>query len=73
MDEIQALKDRIADLEAVPALRWDANMRAIKRWQEAHPGNDLIWPNHADLCVWCIQRSLKYQIKALVKLVEGIR
>jgi hypothetical protein len=35
-------------------LRWEADRRAILRWQEAHPGNDLKWPNHADLCVWLL-------------------
>jgi hypothetical protein len=37
-------------------LRWKADMRAIKRWQEAHPGNDLTWPDHADLCVWLLEQ-----------------
>lgn len=35
-------------------VRWAADMRAIKRWQEANPGNDLVWPDHADLVVWLI-------------------
>lgn len=37
-------------------LRWDADMRAIKRWQAAHPGNDLVWPDHADLVVWLLEK-----------------
>lgn len=32
-------------------LRWDADQRAIKQWQAAHPGNDLVWPDHADMVV----------------------
>lgn len=36
-------------------LRWDADMRAIKRWQEAGEGRDLIWPDHADLVVWLLE------------------
>lgn len=35
-------------LQSSADLRWDADMRAIKRWQQAHPGNDLVWPDHAD-------------------------
>lgn len=35
-------------------LRWRADMRAIKRWQAANPGNDLTWPDHADLVVWLL-------------------
>lgn len=37
--------------------RWDATQRAIKRWQAANPGNDLTWPDHADLVVWLMDRA----------------
>ena len=46
--------ERIEELEAIFDLRWKAHMRAIERWQKAHPGNDLVWPDHADLCVWLL-------------------
>lgn len=36
------------------ALRWQADMRAIKRWQAAGPGRELTWPDHADLVVWLL-------------------
>lgn len=36
-------------------VRWDADMRAIKRWQAAHPGKELTWPDHADLVVWLLE------------------
>lgn len=36
-------------------LRWKASMRAIKRWQAA-TGKELQWPDHADLCVWLLER-----------------
>src|ERR1035437_7587040 len=35
------------DLQATFDLRWKADMRAIKRWQAAHPGKELVWPDHA--------------------------
>ena len=44
-------------------IRWDATQRGIKRWQEAHPGNDLVWPDHADLCVWLIEQLAAEQAK----------
>jgi hypothetical protein len=50
------LKAEIADLQASFDLRWKADMRAIKRWQEAHPGSELTWPDHADLCVWLMEQ-----------------
>lgn len=37
-------------------LRWKADMRAIKRWRKAHPGNELRQPDHADLCVWLLEQ-----------------
>jgi hypothetical protein len=43
-----------AELTATFNLRWKADMRAIRRWQKAHPGNDLVWPDHADLVVWLL-------------------
>lgn len=33
-------------------LRWKADMRAIKAWQAAHPGKELVWPSHVDLVLW---------------------
>ena len=45
-----------AEQEASFQLRWDADQRAIKRWQEAHPGNENVWPDHADLCVWLLEQ-----------------
>lgn len=37
-------------------LRWKADMRAIKRWQQAHPGKPNVWPDHADLVVWLMDQ-----------------
>ena len=44
------------EYEAALNLRWDADQRAIKRWQAAHPGNDLVWPDHADMVVWLLEQ-----------------
>lgn len=41
----------LAEMQATFDLRWAADMRAIRRWQEAHPGNELVWPDHADMVV----------------------
>jgi len=45
-----------ADLQRTFDLRWKADQRAIKIWQEANPGNDLVWPDHADLVVYLLGR-----------------
>jgi hypothetical protein len=51
----QAQED-LAEHEATFALRWNADQRAIKRWQEAHPGNDKVWPDHTDLVAWLMEQ-----------------
>lgn len=43
------------ELQQTFDLRWNADMRAIRRWQAAHPGNDLVWPDHADMVVWLME------------------
>lgn len=48
------LTDR-AESEASFDLRWKADMRAIRMWQEA-TGRTEVWPDHADLCVWLLGR-----------------
>ncbi len=36
---------------------WDADMRGIEAWRKAHPGNDLVMPDRADMMEWlCGQR-----------------
>ncbi len=52
-DELQATFDR----------RWKADMRAISRWQAAHPGKENIWPDHADLVVWLLEQLDKPRAK----------
>lgn len=54
--EVRERLESAADLERSFDLRWNADMRAIKRWQAAHPGNDLVWPDHADLVVWLLDQ-----------------
>lgn len=44
--------DLIEEMEFIFELRFGADGRARDRWQAAHPGNDLVWPDHADLVVW---------------------
>lgn len=53
------LRERVDDLERSFDLRWNADQRAIKRWQAAAPeGEDrsLTLPDHADLVVWLLEK-----------------
>jgi hypothetical protein len=49
--EIARLKDADVEHEASFDLRWKADLRAIERWRGARKDRELIWPDHADLCV----------------------
>lgn len=51
----ETLERDLAEMRATFDLRWKADMRAIKRWQDAHPGKELVWPDHADLVVWLLR------------------
>ena len=42
-------------------LRWDADMRGIKKWQADAPGRELTWPDQADLVTWLLNRIDKLE------------
>lgn len=44
------------ELEQTLDLIHDADMRAIKMWQKAHPGNDLVWPDRAKMIFWLLEQ-----------------
>lgn len=50
-----AVSQEYYDLEKTFALRWKADMRAIKRWQKA-TGKTQVWPDHVDLVCWLIEQ-----------------
>jgi len=68
-EKAHRMEERVTELERSFDLRWKADQRAIKRWQAAHPGNDLIWPDHADLCVWLMEQ-LEQRQAALIEIAE---
>jgi hypothetical protein len=61
---IKLLKAENDELQTSFDLRWKADMRAIKKWQEK-TGRELVWPDHADLCVWLMDelKELKKEKK----------
>ncbi len=70
----EARKER-DELQASFDLRWKADMRAIARWREAHPGKELVMPDHADLCVWLLANvdQLRAALAAWVRFAEHCR
>lgn len=53
---LEACAKYLDEQERSLKLRWDAQSRAIKSYHDAHPGNDFLWPDHADLCVWLLEQ-----------------
>jgi hypothetical protein len=49
-EKLEAAEKERDELQQSFDLRYAADMRAIKRWQE-ETGRTLVWPDHADLCV----------------------
>lgn len=68
LSELQETKDDARDLQRTFDLRWKADRRATKLWQEAHPGNDLVWPDHADMVVWLMEELDKWREPAEVTI-----
>ena len=58
IEEAGKLRRQNASLERTIEMRWDADQRAITRWREAHPCNDLVMPDHADMVVWLLEMLL---------------
>ncbi len=56
LNELENLRKELQDMNASFELRWKADMRAITRWQIA-TGRLLVWPDHADLCVWLMEQN----------------
>lgn len=60
-DEASALacaaqyEEGVRELEASLKLQQDANMRGVKLWQAAHPGNELVWPDQAKMVAWMLE------------------
>ena len=44
----------LAEMQQTFDLMWGADQRAIVRWQAAHPGNDLVWPDREKLVTWLL-------------------
>ena len=57
---VDELRLQLIDREASFDLRWKADMRAVKRWQEA-TGKDMEWPDHVDLVIWLLERLDKIE------------
>jgi hypothetical protein len=73
--EISRLRAIIMEQQQSLDFRWEADMRAIKRWQAAGPGRELTWPDHADMVVWLLEGDahLRAELSAAQQDVERMR
>jgi len=55
LEDLEAAERDRDDLQAGFELRWEADQRAIKRWQE-ETGRTMWWPDHTDLLVWLMAK-----------------
>ena len=53
--KLKELENTCENLNLSFDMRWKADMKAIKRWQE-ETGRVLVWPDHKDLCVWLLNK-----------------
>jgi hypothetical protein len=54
--EIKRLGLELGEMEMTFDLRYAADMRAINRWENEHPGTSRMWPDHADLVIWLMEK-----------------
>jgi hypothetical protein len=54
--EIARLQTELQEYQHSFDLRWNADMRAIRRWQAEGVGREQIWPDHADMVVWLLNK-----------------
>lgn len=71
-EDVERLKSRIAELEAVLDRQWEADMRAIKCWQEK-TGKKLEWPERKDLVYWLLEKLKEAEEGTLTQYLQKVR
>jgi hypothetical protein len=54
-----------AQLNLTFDLQWEADQRAIKAWQAAHPERPNVWPDRCDMVVWLMEHYAQSEARAL--------
>jgi hypothetical protein len=62
----------LAELTLVFDMQWEADQRAIKAWQAAHPERPNVWPDRCDMVVWLMEHYAQSEARAL-KAEEALR
>lgn len=71
-DELRRHASDAAELQQTFDLQWAADMRAVKMWREAHPGNELVLPDRANMVVWLLEEhdALKHDVERYVQITS---
>jgi hypothetical protein len=75
-DTITRLTAEVAEYEATFDAAWEADMRGVQMWREAHPGNDMVLPDRANFTSWILAeimrlRSLTVVQETLIRKAEA--
>jgi hypothetical protein len=62
----------LAELTLVFDMQWEADQRAIKAWQAAHPERPNVWPDRCDMVMWLMEHYAQSEARAL-KAEEALR
>ena len=54
---ITELNERYRTLQQLCEAMQEADHKAIKMWQAAHPGNDSLWPDRTDVVQWLLEKN----------------
>jgi hypothetical protein len=74
--EVTRLTAEVAEYEAMFDAQWNADMRGVQMWREAHPGNDMVLPDRANFTSWIlaeivVQRAENEKLKAGLRECEA--
>jgi hypothetical protein len=58
-DTITRLTAEVAEYEATFDAAWEADMRGVQMWREAHPGNDMVLPDRANFTAWILTEIMR--------------
>ena len=56
---LRHLRAEVSELNELFDARWSADMRAIECWRKLNPGNDLVLPDHVNLCLWLMEERTR--------------
>ena len=72
-DNLEQVSSDAATRDGEFDLRWKADLRAIHKWRDANPGNDLVMPDHCDLVIWLLERDAKAAARITALEAENAR